>query len=137
MLAKQKGVSALSSAIAGLGLFFLMTSPSFAANASQEIATAIQHLKLAAAAKDVKTVHMHMHHAINCLVGPKGWGFDASQINPCSGQGNGAIPDTTDKAKKQALQSVMEQIVSGLSDTDLGMAQTDAKNDAANLAKLK
>ena len=41
-------------------------------------------------------VQAHLHHTLNCLVGPGGDGFDAKQMNPCAQAGNGAIPDAKD-----------------------------------------
>lgn len=36
---------------------------------------------------------MHLHHTLNCLVGPQDKLFDASAGNPCQGQGDGYLPD--------------------------------------------
>ena len=47
--------------------------------------------------------HKHLQHAVNCLVGPNGKGFDAAAGNPCGKAGNGAIPDSTDAAQKAKL----------------------------------
>ena len=52
----------------------------------------------------MKDVQKHMHHVLNCLVGPNGKGFDESFGNPCNGQGQGAIPETTDAATKTKLE---------------------------------
>ena len=51
----------------------------------------------AAQATDLNTVHMHLHHALNCLVGPNGKGFDAKEMNPCAHAGNAdnTIDDTS------------------------------------------
>jgi hypothetical protein len=35
------------------------------------------HAGMALGAADLKLVHTHLHHVINCLVGPSGKGFDA------------------------------------------------------------
>ena len=56
----------------------------------------------------LKTVQMHLHHAVNCLVGPAGKGFDASAGNPCGKAGAGAIPDSTDSAQKAKLQTIAD-----------------------------
>src|ERR1700752_2576602 len=61
-----------------------------------ETVNAATHAGLAAQAADIGGVHTHLHHALNCLVGPKGTGFDAKEMNPCAQAGNGAIPDATD-----------------------------------------
>ena len=82
-------------------LFIAATA--FAADLGSEITNAQTHAGLAAKAADINGVHMHMHHALNCLVGPGGDGFDAKQMNPCAQSGNGAIPDEMDAAKKAKL----------------------------------
>jgi hypothetical protein len=74
----------------------------------------------------MKTVQMHLHHVVNCLVGPTGQGFDASVGNPCKDQGNGAIPDTTDAAKKTMLNQALAKANAGLKLTDMAGAQKDA-----------
>ena len=60
-------------AVAGLGLLFAL--PAFAAtapDAHKEVLTAAQHARFAVNAKNIKDVHMHLHHVINCLVGANG-----------------------------------------------------------------
>ena len=54
--------------------------------------TPTEHAGYAAAAADIAGVHAHLHHALNCLVGPGGNGFDAKEINPCAHAGNGSFP---------------------------------------------
>jgi hypothetical protein len=76
---------------------------------------------------------MHLHHALNCLVGPAGKDFDASNANPCKAQGNGAIPDSTDAAKKQTLQHAARAANDALKDTDLDAIKKDAASVAASL----
>ncbi len=66
------------------------------------------------------------HHALNCLVGPGGTGFDATQMNPCANSGSGAIPDTADAAKKKILETAADQARSGIAATDLAKAQAAA-----------
>ena len=65
------------------GASFLIAGAAFAADVGSEITNAQTHAGLAASAANLDGVHMHMHHALNCLVGPKGDGFDSSQMNPC------------------------------------------------------
>src|SRR5436189_5456151 len=64
------------------------------------------HAGMAAKAADLKTTQMHLHHAVNCLVGPAGKGFDAAAGNPCGKAGAGAIPYATDAAVKAKLQTI-------------------------------
>lgn len=104
----------------------LMSSSAFAADAAQEVKTATQHAGFAAEAGDIEGVHMHLHHTLNCLVGPDGKDFDADEMNPCQDMGNGAIPDTTDDAKKQALEEAAEKARAGLDSDDVADAQQAA-----------
>ena len=64
-----------------------------AADPSAELKTAITHAGYSAKQEALPGVTMHLHHALNCLVGPQGKGFDAAAGNPCQGQGNGYLPD--------------------------------------------
>ncbi len=74
------------------------------ADASAEVATAAQHAGFSAAAKSLMVARMHLHHTLNCLVGPKGHGFYSKAGNPCAKEGHGAIPDTTDAHAKRELE---------------------------------
>ena len=94
-----------------------------AADPAQEAATAGQHAGLAAQGASVEQVHMHLHHTVNCLVGPKGQGFDAKEANPCQKLGNGAIPDTTDQASKAKLTAALAKAQAGLKSDDLTAAR--------------
>lgn len=106
----------------------------FAADLSIEISTAEAHAGFAAKADTIEHVHMHLHHALNCLVGPKGRAFDAKALNPCAGKGNGAIHDTTDAAQKAELKKAVKEAKAGLRATDMATAVKDAKAVAATLA---
>jgi hypothetical protein len=131
----QDRVSCWSLALAGAGLFLLAATPARAeADIAKETATAAQHAGLAAAGKDMAAVQMHLHHTVNCLVGPKGKGFDAKEANPCKDQGNGVIPDTNDSAKKKSLEQALAKVNAGLKSKDMATAQKDAQ-DAQNAIK--
>ena len=106
------------------------------ADGASEIVTAASHAELAAGAADIAGTHTHLHHALNCLVGPKGSGFDAKELNPCANSGSGAIPDTADAAKKKALENAADKVRAGIASTDLAAAQKDAK-EAASLLQAK
>src|SRR5690348_18093879 len=45
-------------------------------SAKDEISTAHAHAVLAQSATSVAMAHTHLHHVINCLVGPNGSGFE-------------------------------------------------------------
>jgi hypothetical protein len=63
------------------------------ANLDEEVKTALTHAGFAAKYDTLKEVDAHMHHVLNCLVGPKDKMFDAAAGNPCQGQGNGILAD--------------------------------------------
>jgi hypothetical protein len=104
------------------GLSLLLGVPAVFADSGGEAATAAQHAGFAAKSPQIQQVHMHLHHAVNCLVGPGGDGFDPKQANPCAGQGNGAIPDATDPVMKERLESAMHMAKSGLASEDMATA---------------
>jgi hypothetical protein len=89
----------LLSSIAALGaVSFAATALAAGGDAAKEAATAVTHAQLAAASQSVAVTDMHLHHVINCLVGPHGHGFDAKAGNPCHGMGDGAVRDSTHQA---------------------------------------
>jgi hypothetical protein len=102
-----------------------------------ELVTATTHADLAGQAANIDGVHAHLHHALNCLVGANGSGYDAKQMNPCANAGNGVIPDTTDAAKKTALQAAAKKAEAGIAETDLAKAKADATATAAALKALQ
>lgn len=107
------------------------------ADAHSEIVNAATHAGLAAGAADLAGVQTHLHHTLNCLVGPKGEGFDAQQMNPCAQAGNGAIPDTADAAKKAALETAAEESRTGISAKDTATAKKAATDVHAMLIKAE
>jgi hypothetical protein len=82
----------LTSSMALVGAL-LLASTAFAQDAAKELATARAHAQLAEASQSVMVAKMHLHHVLNCLVGPHGRGFDAAAGNPCKGMGDGAVKD--------------------------------------------
>jgi len=99
----------------------------------KERATAALHAGLAAAAKDMKTTQMHLHHVVNCLVGPNGKGFDANEANPCKDQGTGVIPDTKDAGQKKILRQALAKANAGLKTKSMDTAQKNATQAQALL----
>ena len=124
----------LGAAVAAL---ILAPMSAVAADVSGEIATAGTHATLASQATAIDGVRMHLHHAINCLVGPSDSRFDAKQMNPCANAGNGAIPDMADAAKKKALETAAVTASDGLAAADLAKAQKAAAQTATQLAAIK
>jgi hypothetical protein len=107
-------------------LALVVPAVAVAADAIKEAATSATHAGLAAKAATIEQVHMHLHHAVNCLVGPKGQGFDATQANPCQQYGDGAIPDTNDAATKAKLTTALASAHAGLKSDDLETARKAA-----------
>lgn len=107
------------------------------ADASSEVVTAATHASLAAGASDLAGTHTHLHHTLNCLVGPGGNGFDAKELNPCAQAGKGAIPDTTDPTKKASLEKVADKAREGIAESDLKAAKADASAVAMMLKPAK
>jgi hypothetical protein len=96
--------------------------------ASKQVATASAHAGMALGAADLKTAHLHLHHVVNCLVGPSGQGFDAKAGNPCKGMGHGAIADAGGDATAEAhLRAALSQAESGLKASTLDAAHADAQ----------
>jgi len=124
--------SPLRSSVAAVVVTMLPVA-ALAADASKEAATGAMHAGLAAKAAKIEQVHMHLHHAVNCLVGPKGQGFDAKEANPCQALGDGAIADTTDAATKAKLTAAVSHAQAGLKSTDLAAAQKAAAETEAAL----
>jgi hypothetical protein len=122
---------------AACAALILAPLPVFAADAAGEVATAATHATLASQAADLDGVKMHLHHTLNCLVGLSGAGFDPKQINPCAGSGSGAIPDTSDAAKKKALEEAANTVRAGLAASDVAVAKKAASETATALKAIK
>jgi hypothetical protein len=73
--------------LAGSGVVIAAGDPSV------ELKTATTHAGFAAKYEALTEVTMHLHHTLNCLVGPQDKRFNAAAGNPCQGQGNGYLPD--------------------------------------------
>ena len=110
-----------------------LPASALAADPAEEAATSGLHAGLAAKAASIEQVHMHLHHTVNCLVGPKGQGFDAKEANPCQKLGDGAIPDTTDSATKAKLTAALAKAQAGLKSNDLTAAKKAAAEAQASL----
>jgi len=133
MLHKSRLVARLSIAGIVTGALAALPASALAADPAQEAATAAVHAGLAAQGASIEQVHMHLHHTVNCLVGPKGQGFDAKEANPCQKLGDGAIPDTTDQAVKPKLTAALARAEAGLKSDDLAAAKKAATEAQAAL----
>jgi len=107
------------------------------ADASTEVATAAEHAGYSAAADTLMVAHMHLHHVLNCLVGPKGRGFDTKAADPCADMGSGAIPDTTDAHMKRRLEHIAYRTRRALHSQNLAAVKKDAARIEAELKKAQ
>ena len=123
-------VVGITTALGGLACTAFAQTPS----AKDEISTAHAHALMAQSATSVAMAHTHLHHVINCLVGPGGTGFDAAAGNPCKGQGNGAITDASaNHALHARLESALADAQAGLKSESLAAVHKDAGKAAAGL----
>jgi hypothetical protein len=104
-----------------------------AADAGKQAETAAVHANLASNSSSLSDAQVHLHHVVNCLVGPAGEGFDAKAGNPCKAQGDGAITDSTDAATKKKLTAALAKAKAGLAATDLATAKQAASDVQAML----
>ena len=118
------------------GAAALLATPAFA-DLAGELSTAQTHAGMAATQADMAMVHKHLQHAVNCLVGPNGAGFDAAAGNPCGNAGAGAINDTTDAAQKAKLTKIAADAKMGVGNSDMMAAQKSAKETADAIAAAK
>jgi hypothetical protein len=107
------------------------------ADASTEVSTAAEHAGFSAAADTLMVAHMHLHHVLNCLVGPKGHGFDTKAADPCANMGSGAIPDTTDTHMKRRLEHIAYRTRVALRSHSLATVKKDAAMIEAELKKAQ
>ncbi|MGP0106513.1 hypothetical protein [Rhodoblastus sp.] len=103
----------------------LVAAPALAADAAKEVKTAALHAGMASASDTLQMVRAHLHHTLNCLEGPKGADFDAKAMNPCKGQGMGAIPDSP-ADKQKALEATADQARMALAEPDMAKAKAMA-----------
>jgi hypothetical protein len=115
----------------------LFAATAFAADLGSEINNAAQHAGLAAQAGNINGVHQHMHHALNCLVGPQGDGFDAKEMNPCAQSGGGAIPDETNQMNKTKLMAARDDLTKGIADINMSSAKASASAAQAAIESAK
>jgi hypothetical protein len=107
------------------------------ADGHSEIVNADLHAGYAAVSPAIAVAHSHLHHTVNCLVGPGGNGFDANEMNPCDQSGKGAIPDTADTKKKAALEAAAAKAREGIASSNFADVKKDAAATEAMLKKAE
>jgi hypothetical protein len=114
----------------------LLATPAFADVASQ-IAAARAEAVTASTTADIEGIQSHLHRAANCLVNSDSGSYRAEVGNPCDGQGDGAIADTTLPLQKQKLKDALITIGSGCTQTEVTIAQRRAREVIAQLDQAK
>lgn len=117
------GRSLTAATLLAFGLGF--SGMAWADDAAAQAQTAADHAGYAAGSDGIDSVHAHLHHALNCLVGPGGEGYDASFGDPCDGMGAGALNDA-DMENQTTYLDAIAQINAGLATDDVTAAQTAA-----------
>lgn len=120
--------------LAGLCLL-LAVSTAAAGGFETEVSVALTHARMAAGGDSLAVTRVHLHHAINCLVGADGAAFDAKAGNPCAGKGAGALMDGS-KTQTLVLQGVLADANQALAASNLEQAQQEAVTVAQELARL-
>lgn len=123
--------------IALCGSLVVLPVGAYAGNAPSEVATAAEHAGFSAASSTLRVAHMHLHHTLNCLVGPRGRGFNSKFLNPCAHIGHGAIPDTIDAHTKMELKHIANQVRMALTVQRLAAVKKDAHKIEAELKRVK
>lgn len=114
----------------------LVSSPSLAGDAALQISTAATHAGMAAEAAEPAMVRTYLQHAVNCLTGPAGEGYDSTLANPCKDQGFGAMQDAPmDQIPK--LRAIVRNARAGLAASDPDQTRGAASGTQAALVKLR
>jgi hypothetical protein len=111
--------------------------PIASADGAAEISMAAMHAGMVSETDTVHIAQLHMQHILNCLAGPGNPGFDKTVPNPCKGLGNGAIPDTTDAAKRKVLEDSAMKATAALKKDDLDAIKKDAAGISGALNGIK
>jgi hypothetical protein len=93
------------------------------------------HAGFAAKYDALKEVSLHLHHVINCVVGPQDKMFDAAAGNPCQSQGNGFLPDLKVK-KGEDAQYYQVQWVARIAGQAIASNNLQEAKAAARIASL-
>lgn len=124
-------LSSLGAACIGAAL--CCTAAAATNGGEREIAAAIVHATAATKVDTPAGVTLHLHHVINCLVGPKGKLFDAKaealSENPCHNLGNGALADAgSNHDVHAALTRALHDAEGGLKADSLAAGHEDARS---------
>lgn len=100
-----------------------------------ELKIAITHAGFAQKYETLNEVTAHMHHVLNCLVGPGGQMFDAGAGNPCQGSGNGILADIKSKMGEDQEYQVAWWLAQ-LANEAIKMANLNQEKAAAHIIEV-
>jgi len=125
MRSNGMGVLVVAVVLAFVGTWAFAQS---AGNPETELKTAMAHAGYAAKADALNGVHLHLHHVLNCMVGPQDKLFDAVAGNPCKDQGTGVVPELKGKMDQQYYEAalVAQIATQGIASNSLQEAKTAA-----------
>jgi hypothetical protein len=106
------------------------------ADVDAQIVVAANHAGMASKAEAIDTIHLHLHHVVNCLVGKDGKGYDAGSGNPCAKAGAGLIPEGS-AMQKTKFAAAVTAANAGIAATDLAAAQKDAAEAQSDINGAK
>ena len=133
-MARQQGLKWILAGMMGLPL--MASAAGLDPAALTQARTAAAHAGMALGAAHLAGVHMHLHHVLNCLVGPGGAAFDAKALDPCKGMGKGAIRDAAGNPAAEALlHQAAAEAMRGERARTLAAAHADAKQVHATLQR--
>ncbi len=122
------GLLAVVAALALVGTWAFAQS---AGNPDTEMKTAAAHAGYASKADALNGVHQHLHHVLNCVVGPQDKMFDTAAGHPCKDQGSGVLPDLKAKSGEDGQYyeaSLVAQIANqGIASNNLQQAKAAAR----------
>jgi len=72
--------------------------------------TAQTHATNSARAETLRDSLWHLGHVVNCMEGPRGSHYDATNANPCQGQGTGIIPDLEAMSGQAGASSALDTV---------------------------
>lgn len=104
--------------------------------------TAQTHATNAARAETLRDSLWHLGHVVNCMEGPRGTHYDATNANPCQGQGTGIIPDLEAMSGQIGASSALDTVhkadalaLETLKLTDLAQVKAGAERVATMLTQ--
>ena len=131
----------MKSILAATGAALLLSTVAayaVAKDLAAEFNTTETHAGLAAKATSMESVKMHLHHALNCMVGVNGNGYNVEAGNPCQKDGDGLLVDIKDKPLLIIeLHVALGHLRAGVAATDMAAAQKAAADAQAVIAANK